>query len=67
MDRIPQRVEASARTQGPNEMPIPLVRDVLPEKIVDSRAVELDELSLATLIDFFKLLDQWDREGKSVC
>jgi hypothetical protein len=67
MDRTSQGVDASAGTRSRNEIRVSSVPDVLPDTTADSRTPDLDELSLATLIDFFKLLDRWDREGKSVC
>ncbi len=57
MGTIPQRSAVWARTTDPK----------LPCEPTRFDPHDLDELSLAALISFFRLLDRWDREAKPRC
>jgi hypothetical protein len=69
MERAPKRRETSASPMG--QVNIPSVRvQQLPGSVAADIEVpehEVDELSVATLINFFRVLDRWDREAKPPC
>ena len=65
MGRIPKRLEVSANSADPIAIQIARVQNEPPP--VDTDTPDLDELTLTTLISFFRLLDRWDRERKPPC
>jgi hypothetical protein len=65
--RIAERAAASPKTNGAAETQPPSVAGVPAVEPMDSAAPDLDEMSVAKLITFFRLLDRWDREAKPPC
>ena len=64
MAEFSKRVDVAAGSTGPAEIQMLRVHNpTLPN--VDTR--DMDELDVASLIRFFRLLDQWDREGRPPC
>jgi hypothetical protein len=66
MGRILKRTDTPAGITSPVEFQGDGLRGLsLPETDVD--ASRLDELSVSALINFFRVLDRWDRESKPPC
>lgn len=67
MGRIPKRTDLSARSADGADVRITCVQDINEVTPLNAELYNLDELALAKLISFFRLLDRWDRERKPPC